>query len=378
MKQITKIFQILLGVVALIFTFLIAVGRWAWRKIGKCGTKKVRKAVGVTIILIVAGIAGVIGYVVYDDMFGRDYYDRELSENVVLRSFADNKWKVYNKLTQSYTTDRIDWLSEDEHEDSLAVYAQNNRRGFINVYTGEIVINANDNNYSRAWVFNEGLAAVVKDEKIGFIDSRNRVVIPFNYDYTIDHDMPDMAYVFHAGYCAVPNADGMIGLIDKSGNWALEPIYDEVWIPKDNGYRVVILDGKYGLLNSDLKLVYEPVYEFISNYAESDRFVLMKDGRMWQEDTNGNVVVPFMYESIENLNYAYDVDEEGDALYIMSHYSMYLIAQRYGILDRNTGEPITLAIYDYVKMISPNVFQVTPSDSYGKYLIDTEGNIVEP
>lgn len=378
MKRITKIFQILLGAVALIVASLLVMGRFAWRKIGRCGSKKIRKAVCVTIILIVVGIVGVIGYVIYNEMFGRDYYDRELSENVVLRSFADNKWKVYNRLTGEYTTDRIDWLSEDDHEDSLAVYAQNNRRGFINIYTGEIVINANDNNYSRAWVFNEGLAAVVKDEKIGFIDAQNRVVIPFNFYYTFDHDMPDLAYIFHGGYCAVPNADGMTGLIDKSGSWVLEPIYDEVWVPKENGCRVVIHDGKYGLLNSDLELVYEPVYDYISNYTESDKFVLIKDGRMWQEDANGNVVVPFMYESIENLNYAYDVDEEGDYLYIMSHYSMYLVAQQYGILDRNTGEPITLAIYDYVKMISPNVFQVTPSDSYGRYLIDTDGNIIEP
>ncbi|MBQ8695615.1 MAG: WG repeat-containing protein, partial [Bacteroidaceae bacterium] len=68
-------------------------------------------------------------------------------------------------------TPKIDWVRYGS--DSIAVYALNGKRGFLNRYTGEIIIDAEKNRYSKAWVFSEGVAAVMKDEMIGFIDPDN-------------------------------------------------------------------------------------------------------------------------------------------------------------------------------------------------------------
>ena len=92
--------------------------------------------------MIPIGSVALVAYALYDDAYGRDYWDRRVSANVTLRSFSDNKWRVYDKQTGEYTTDKINWLSEVPENDSLAVYALPNKRGYINVNTGRIVIDA--------------------------------------------------------------------------------------------------------------------------------------------------------------------------------------------------------------------------------------------
>ena len=91
---------------------------------------------------------------------------------------------MYNTRTEEYTTEKINRLSEASVNDSLAVYALPGKHGYINVNTGRIVIEAEANNYCKAWMFSEGLAAVIKDGKIGFINAKNEVIIPFQFDYS--------------------------------------------------------------------------------------------------------------------------------------------------------------------------------------------------
>ena len=107
MKRLTQIFQALLGVVALIFTAIIAFGRLAWRTIRnwwKNRSKWLRRSIATVLILIPVGFVALIAYALYDDAYGRDYWDRRVSDNVTLRSFSDNKWRVYDKQTGEYTT----------------------------------------------------------------------------------------------------------------------------------------------------------------------------------------------------------------------------------------------------------------------------------
>ena len=380
MKRLTQIFQALLGAAALILTALIAAGRLAWRTVKswwRKHSKRFKYSLATLAILIVAGFVALTVYVLYEDKYGRDYYDHSITRDIRLRSFADGKWRVYDRRAEAYTTPKINWVKwNEDREDSLAVYALPNRRGYINVNTGHIVIDAEANNYQKAWLFSEGLAAVMREGKIGFINTRNEVVIPFQYDYSDECRMDDFGYLFHNGYCAMTDAGGKLGLIDKSGKWGVEPEYDQLWAPQERGYRTVIKDDKYGLLDSSLNLIYPATYDYIGNHSEKGGFILMGDGRMWQEDYEGDVVQPFMYESSEMLSYPANQEDDGYAL-SLSDYSKYQIAGKYGIMNRITGKPVTLAIYKYVEMISPNLFEVSPADNYGFYLVDTNGHVVK-
>ena len=377
MKRLTQIFQALLGVVALILTAILAFGRLAWRTIRnwwKKRSKWLRRSIATILILIPVGFVALVGYALYEDAYGRDYWDRKLSENVTLRSFSDNKWRVYNKQTGVYTTEKINWVSEAPETDSLAVYALPGKCGYININTGRIIIDAEANDYRKAWVFSDGLAAVMKDGKIGFINDQNDVVIPFQFDYTDKCRMYDFGYVFHNGYCAMTDADGNLGLIDKIGNWVVEPEYDEIWAPHKSGYRVIVKDDKHGVLDSTGTVVYPAEYGYISILP--DGFVLTKSGRQWQVDFEGNTVQPFMFDNTYYLNYPIGYNECGEIKYAFADFVKYEVMNSYGIMNRITGEPITPAIYSDINMLSKDLFEVQEYDSYDWYLLDTKGNVV--
>ena len=377
MKRLTQIFQALLGVVALILTAIVAFGRLAWRTIRnwwKKRSKWLRRSIATILILIPVGLVVLVGYALYEDAYGRDYWDRKLSENVTLRSFSDNKWRVYNKQTGEYTTEKINWVSEAPETDSLAVYALPGKRGYININSGHIIIDAEANDYRKAWVFSDGLAAVMKDGKIGFINDKNEVVIPLQFDYTDKCRMYDFGYVFHNGYCAMTDADGNLGLIDKNGNWVVEPEYDEIWAPHKSGYRVIVKDSKHGILDSTGTIIYPAEYGYISIIP--DGFVLNKGGKKWQVDFQGNVLQPFMFDNTYYLKYPVGYNECGEIQFAFADYVKYEVMNCYGIMNRITGEPITAAIYSDINMLSKDLFEVQEYDSYDWYLIDTKGNVV--
>ena len=378
MKRLTQIFQALLGVVALILTAIVAFGRLAWRTIRnwwKNRSKWLQRSIVTLLVLIPVGFVILIAYAYYDSEYGKSYWNEKvLSQKVEAHYFRDGKYRVYNRCTGEYTTPKLNWVSDTPKNDSLAVYALPNKRGYINVNTGHVVIDAEANDYLKAWVLSEGLAAVMKDGKIGFINDKNEVVIPFQFDYTDKCRMWDFGYLFHGGYCIMTNANGDLGLIDKSGNWVVEPSCDEIWSPHTSGYRVIVKDNKHGVLNADCAVVYPAEYGYIN--ILSDGFVLTKGGKQWQVDFDGNIVQPFMFDGTYYLKYPNGYDSCGDLTYEFADFVKYEVMNSYGIMNRITGEPITPAIYLNINMLSKDLFEVQEYDSYDWHLLDTKGNVV--
>ena len=378
MKTLSKIFQALLGVVALSLTALIAGGRLAWRSIRnrwKMASKWVRRTIVASFLLIALAFAALVAYAIYDDAKGRWYADKWLSDDVVVYYFADDTYRVYNTSTEKYTTPRISWVASAAENDSIGVYAIDDRRGFINTKTGDIVINAKSNDYEKAWVFSEGLAAVMKDGKVGFVDANNKLVIPFQFDYSDKCRTHEIGYLFHDGYCVMTNKDGKFGLIDINGNWVVEPEYDELWNACENGNRIVVNDGKHGMLDSCFKVLYPTEYFYID--VLSDGFVLTKDGKMWQVDLEGNIVNPFVIDGVNGyMKYPVSYSNENGVEYALSDYAEYFVNRNSGIMNRITGKPITPALYDDVYMISDKLFQVQDAETYDCYIIDVNGNRV--
>lgn len=378
MKRLTQIFQALLGVAALILTALVAAGRLAWRTIRnwwKKRSKWLRRLIVTLLVMIPVGFVILIAYAYYDSEYGKSYWNEKvLSQKVEAHYFRDGKYRVYNRCTGEYTTPKLNWVSDAPENDSLAVYALPNKRGYINVNTGRVVIDAKANDYRKAWVFSEGLAAVMKDGKIGFINDKNEVVIPFQFDYTDKCRMWDFGYLFHGGYCIMTNTNGDLGLIDKSGNWVVEASYDEIWAPHKSGYRVVVKDSKHGVLDPTGTIVYPAEYGYINIIP--DGFVLIKGGKQWQVDFEGDIVQPFMFDNTYYLNYPIGYNECGEIQYAFADFVKYEVMSSYGIMNRITGEPLTPAIYSDINMLSKDLFEVQEYDSYEWYLLDTKGNVV--
>ena len=172
----------------------------------------------------------------------------------------------------------------------------------------------------------------------------------------------------------MPNANGDLGLIDKSGNWVVEPLYDEIWAPHKSGYRVIVKDGKHGVLDPSCNVVYPAEYRYVG--ITRDGFVLTKGGRQWQVDFEGNTTRPFMFDVIYYLKYPNGYDSSGELTYEFADFVKYEIMNSYGIMNRITGEPITPAIYSDINMLSKELFEVQEYDSYNWYLLDAKGNVV--
>ena len=78
--------------------------------------------------------------------------------------------------------------------------------------------------------FSEGLAAVCKDGKVGFINTAGELVIPMQYDYDDSCFRGSDQYFFSEGLASVCVRDETgelkFGFIDKTGTTVVEPIYD--------------------------------------------------------------------------------------------------------------------------------------------------------
>lgn len=378
MKLLKKTLLALLGTAALVFTAIVAIGRLAWRTIHnwwKKRSKWLRRSVKAISVIIILGFIANIGYKIYDQNYGRYYWDdRPLSGNIMLHCFQDCRYRVYDSRNDKYTTEKLEWVVCGN--DTLAVYSDNAKRGFLSTNTGKIVIDAAKNRYTNAWVFSEGVAAVVRDNKIGFIDSENRIVIPFQYDYPACEEGYGTDYLFHNGYCIMGDKEGKLGIIDKKGDWVVKPQYEQILEPVEDGRRIVTKENKYGLLDADMNVVYPTEYDDISITEDGSGIVLTKGGRMWQVDREGNVTNPFMFDCSYWIECPEGYNEDGCMTNRLSPYARYEVKGLYGILDRFTGEPVTLAIYCSINMLSPGLFEVQTPDTYDWHLIDSIGNMV--
>jgi hypothetical protein len=378
MKVIEKFLKALFSATAMLCMFPFAMCRLLCQSMRKWWKRRSKLFRCLTKTLFIVLILGIVAMGFYDDYnykYGRNsYYDVLLSENVKICYYRNDKYRVYNLKTKEYTTPKIDWVSSVPENDSLTVYAIENKRGFLNVKNGEIIIDADSNNYSNAWVFSEGLAAVVRNGKIGFINAKNEIVIPFKYCYFDKYNAYDFGYLFHNDCCVITNEKGKFGLINKKGEWILNPIYDKILLLQKNGYRLVVNKEKYGVIDSNNNIVYPTEYDYID--IVSNGFVLAKEGKMWQIDFSGKVTKPFMYEMSEEILFVSGYTEDEYPIYTNSDYAKYEILGLYGILNTITGKPITPAKYSEVNILSKNIFEVLDKESENWFLLDKNGNII--
>lgn len=93
-------------------------------------------------------------------------------------------------------------------DDKYVLIGINNKYGFADKATGQIVIPPIYEISYRGWSFNEGLIPVKKDGKYGYINEHNQIVIPFTYDD---------AFAFSEGF-AVVQRYGKYGYVDRFGH----------------------------------------------------------------------------------------------------------------------------------------------------------------
>ena len=268
-------------------------------------------------------------------------------------------------------TRRMIWIVSPSEGDSLGVFCDwKGRRGFVNINTGKIL---RKGQYSHAWVFSEGLAAVVEPNgKLGFINPEGEYMIPPEYEYDADYD-----YVFHHGFCWLYDLDGSYRVIDKVGGEVLSGEFSYVDDTRE-GVTIVGRDGLYGLLDSEMNWLLEPVYDDISIHSESDRTVFVtKDGIKRLLSFDGQVLEPFVVDSSGPLRC--DDEEDERAPYAPVRFLWYLVEDRMGVLDARTGQIILPAKFSDVYLVSGDLFSCEILGEWGESLLyDLQGRPLGP
>jgi hypothetical protein len=301
-------------------------------------------------------------YSVYSD---NDYFNEMLNT----KRFFDGSVRLTNSATGSNTTPRLEWIADPNPMDSTTVFSVNGKRGYLSTFTGKITIAAR---YRRAWKFAEGLGAVTKGNRMGFINSHGQEVIPFRYYFESDK-VQGLDFQFYCGYCTAMDSTLRYGLINKQGKWVLAPVFSIICLP-EYGYRRVKMGDKYGILDSTLRWVFPVEYDYIS--ISENGFHLARDGSQQFISLDARTVIhPFIYDEIETLYYnSGKVNPEGDDIQLKSDFMAYIIHHKKGIMD-SKGKVICKAIYDEINALTNTLFSCRTAE--GWITLNAYGKIIQ-
>ena len=198
--------------------------------------------------------------------------------------------------------------------------------------------------------FSEGLAAVSKNDKYGFIDTKGKVVIEPKYEW---------ASSFSDGL-AIVSTEGLYGAIDKQGKTVIPLEYESLGDFQDGSAAAARpakdpedYESKYGLINKKNEVVIPFMYESMGNLSES-LIAVKKDDKWGYVDTTNKSIIPInlKYETVndfsdglaavfnyqedsDNLKYGY-IDKTGKLVIPMQFIKAYWDDSE-GIIDFNNG-----------------------------------------
>lgn len=310
----------------------------------------------------------------------RGYYfglEKRVSEHITMEHGKRAGYlfcQLKDTRTGKYTSPKMNHVFLNEYsDDSLVVFRAEDRlhRGYVNINTGRVVIPAK---YDRAWNFSEGLAAVIKEGLISFINEQGEQAFPATFPFRYDDDHADYAFQFHNGLCVMISWDHKWGLINTRGEWVVEPIYTEINKPH-LGYRIVYDGNHYALLTASGQTALPLEYDIIRRSSDDKGFFIAKDGYAKVVDRNLNTVVPFAHDGFYHLNYIHNYRSEDEDDSETPEYWRYDVGFGSGVIDRQ-GHVIIPAIYYMVRIVDDNLFEAELTCNGDRILIDRNGQFV--
>ena len=264
-----------------------------------------------------------------------------LNDDLVAIKESDVNITIKNTQTGEVTAEKIkfDWTSASPN-DSLGVFCTDKKRGYYNSYTGKIVIPAQ---YRRAWVFSEGLAAVQKNGMIGFINRKGEVAIPFKFPY---HGNPLSSFVFENGHCIVADTTGKCGVINRKGEWIIQPKYDNI-----DAYDEYVIASSAGVRK---QLTYEE--KTINSFVVDNIRALTFTEKERYENKDGEIV----YLDIE----------------VKTGLFSYSVGGRCGLMDANCKR-LTEPLYSRIIAVDKNMYRALLLDSYSEVILNGKGEVMK-
>lgn len=314
---------------------------------------------------IVVGIVALIDWGI--DCFKHET-DRHISENVELReNVKSGKKYIYNTAKHRRTVRNIRIVQYSDGDEQL-LYASNKKDlyGYLDPQTGAMVIPFM---FDDANSFIDGLALVSKDGQSYYIDSTGANAFG-------GRTFCNLEYSFTNSYAFAYVDENHAGIIDRQGQWVIEPVYSDISSFR-NGYRTLERNDSIMLVDSMLNIIL-PLQEG-RDISVTDNGIITKTyrnrpGEMY--DLEGKRIPGAVYNEVAKLEY---INEEGNTV-TCPHNLMYYFnnghddyeGELYGLMTSD-GRPLTEAIYSDIEALNATLFKcyldygnVVLLDRYGK------------
>lgn len=175
---------------------------------------------------------------------------------------------------------------------------ENDKIGFIDS-TGRVVIPPQ---FRSAGDFSEGLASVRLSGTYGYIDATGTFIIPPQFDYATPF----------SGGLAVVYRNGMPSYIHPNGEQAFECTFPAVGAFENGRALVRTASKKYGMIDTHGKLFIDTVYSEIRPFTDGRAVVvgINKQDEAGVIDTLGRIIIPYgKYKTIEPFTNGFTVVE---------------------------------------------------------------------
>ena len=223
----------------------------------------------------------------------------ELKLGMYYTSDTSNKKEVF------YLNDKLKKINNEKLTDGTIFYGdyanvrKGNKYGFMDK-NGIVTLFPNYTNV--VWT-NSLLGVALKDNKIGYIDRKGNVKIPFKYD---------LGTFFYDNQTVV--REGLkYFLLNNFGDSILSS-ENIIFPPEGNSLIPFVSDKGQGMISKDKKIVIEPIYRNLINIGgEFIKATNSSKSLIGILNTKGETVIPFDYDEIKiaNLNDFFPAKKNG-------------------------------------------------------------------
>lgn len=328
------------------------------------------------------------------EMARQKWHGRSLSRDIVYKDYPNVRGKGYveNLYTGRKTIENIEWVrticETVSALDTLAVYSRfedgrGSRRGYLNIYTGEVVI---PDIFKHAWNFKDGRHAVVclENDSLYVIDRKGRVM---SKGFKNSNRLK-FGFVFNDGLCIMESNEGLFGLINPEGEWVLTPEYESISRNARTGAYLVRRNDLYGVMDKSLTRVLPIKFKHIDFYDQADDpnkdaswyyrvgyWVENQDGTRGYYDKDAKLITECPYMELNPLRYNWAQNEKGGWNEKTSEYVAYRVGDKWGLMSKR-GTCITGPIYEWLYAIDADRFEAT-IDNDVKIIIDETGKEIK-
>lgn len=205
-------------------------------------------------------------------------------DHIVEHLSSGNRWNIN---LQGRIIERLDRPEDpvqriDEEQEGLRAIQRDGKFGFVD-NRGRLRI---ANRYDDVQSFTQGLAAIKIRGKWGFISHQEKIIIQPAYEYVTP---------FREGYSVV-QTKGLKGLIDISGRIILPMRFELIEILTNKRLRIT-QNGLTGLADSTGKILIMPKYTYVDDVGNG-YVIIGRDGRFGLLNLQGLSTIPLIYESL--------------------------------------------------------------------------------